>query len=165
MLTDDELEAVIAHEFAHIKHRDILTSTIVATMVGTITFIARMAGWSMMFAGGSRDRRGNAAGDLAMMILAPLAAVLIQLAISRSREFDADEGSAHYTGKPLSLANALRKLESGQERNPMQNATPATAHLFIVSPLMGGGIMNLFSTHPPIEDRIARLEQIAMGQR
>jgi len=165
LLTDDELEAVIAHEFAHIKHRDILTSTIVATMVGTITFVARMAGWSMMFGGGNRDRRGGGAGDLAMLILAPIAAVLIQLAISRSREYDADEGSAEYTGRPLSLASALRKLEAGQEKNPMQNATPATAHLFIVSPLLGGGIMNLFSTHPPIEDRIARLEQIAMGQR
>jgi heat shock protein HtpX len=165
MLTDDELEGVIAHEFAHIKHRDILTSTIVATMVGTITFVARMAGWSMMFAGGSRSRRGGGIEQLALLILAPIAAVMIQLAVSRSREYDADEGSAHYTGRPLSLASALRKLEDAKERIPMQHVTPATAHLFIVSPLFGGGVSKLFSTHPPIEERIARLEQIALGQR
>jgi heat shock protein HtpX len=164
LLSDDELEGVLAHEFAHIKHRDMLTGTIVATMVGAITFIARMAGWAMMFGGGSRDRRGsNGFSELAMMILAPIAAVLIQMAISRSREFAADEGGARICGRPLSLANALRKLEVGTKRLPMENASPATAHLFIVNPLFGGGITKLFSTHPPVEERIERLQQLAMG--
>ena len=164
LLSDDELEGVLAHEFAHIKHRDILTGTIVATMVGTITFIARMAGWAMMFGGGSRDRRGsNGFSELAMLILAPIAAVLVQLAISRSREFAADEGGAHICGRPLSLANALQKLENGVENKPMENVSPATAHMFIVSPLFGGGISKLFSTHPPLEERIERLQKIAMG--
>jgi heat shock protein HtpX len=164
MLSDDELEGVIAHEFAHIKHRDILTGTIVATMVGTITFVARMAGWSMMFAGGSRDRRdSNGVAELALMILAPIAAMLIQLAISRSREFAADAGAAQICGRPLSLANALQKLERGAKQIPMENVSPSSAHLFIVSPLRGGGIMKLFSTHPPIDERIERLNQIAMG--
>ncbi|MBI1806360.1 MAG: zinc metalloprotease HtpX [Ignavibacteria bacterium] len=164
LLSDDELEGVLAHEFAHIKHRDILTSTIVATMVGTITFVARMAGWSMMFGGGSRDRRdSNGFAELAMLILAPIAAVLVQLAISRSREFAADEGGAHICGRPLSLANALQKLEKGVERIPMQNASPASAHMFIVNPLLGGGISKLFSTHPPIAERVERLHNIAMG--
>ena len=165
LLSDDELEGVIAHEFAHIIHRDILTSTIVATMVGTITFVARMAGWSMMFGGGSRDRRdSNGIAEIAMLILAPIAAVLVQLAISRSREFAADEGGAQICGRPLSLANALQKLEKGVERIPMENASPASAHMFIVNPLFGGGISKLFSTHPPIEERIERLQHIAMGR-
>jgi heat shock protein HtpX len=164
LLSDDELEGVIAHEFAHIKHRDILTGTVVATMVGTITFVARMAGWSMMFMGGSRDRRdSNGIAELALLILAPIAAVMIQLAISRSREFAADAGSAAFTGRPLSLANALKKLERGVEQIPMQNASPASAHMFIVNPLRAGGVMKLFSTHPPLEERISRLEQIALG--
>ena len=164
LLSDDELEGVLAHEFAHIKHRDILTGTIVATMVGTITFIARMAGWAMMFGGGSRDRRNsNGFEELAMLILAPIAAVLVQLAISRSREFAADEGGAHICGRPLSLANALQKLEKGVENIPMENVSPATAHMFIVSPLFGGGISKLFSTHPPLEERIERLQKIAMS--
>lgn len=166
LLSDDELEGVLAHEFAHIKHRDILTGTIVATMVGTITFIARMAGWAMMFGGGGdRDsRRGsNGIADLLLLILAPIAAVLVQLAISRSREFAADEGGARICGRPLSLANALGKLERGIERVPMENASPSTAHLFIVSPLSGGGISKLFSTHPPLAERIERLQQLAMG--
>jgi heat shock protein HtpX len=164
LLSDDEMEGVLAHEFAHIKHRDILTGTIVATMVGTITFIARMAGWSMMFMGGGRDRRdSNGIAELALLILAPIAAVMIQLAISRSREFAADAGAAGFTGRPLSLANALQKLESRVKQIPMQNASPASAHLFIVNPLRGGGVMKLFSTHPPIEERIERLQQIAMG--
>jgi len=163
-LSDDELEGVLGHEFAHIRHRDILTGTIVATMVGSITFIARMAGWAMMFGGGSRDRRdSNGAGALAMLILAPIAALLMQLAISRSREYAADQGGAQITGRPLSLANALRKLEQKSAQIPMTQATPATAHLFIVNPLRGGGMMKLFSTHPPMEERIARLEQLAMG--
>jgi heat shock protein HtpX len=165
LLSEDELEGVLGHELAHVKHRDILTGTIVATMVGTITFLARMAGWSMMFFGGSRNERQGSSGfgELFLIIVAPLAAVLIQLAISRSREYAADEGGSRISHKPLSLANALRKLERGAERIPMEQASPASAHLFIVNPLRGGGILSLFSTHPPIEGRIERLERLAMG--
>lgn len=163
-LSQDELEGVIAHELAHIKNRDILTGTIVATMVGTITFIARMAGFAMMFGGGNRDRRdSNGFAELALLILAPIAAMLIQLAISRSREFAADAGAAQISGRPLSLANALRKLEQGVARIPMMNPSPASAHMFIVNPLRGGGVMKLFSTHPPVAERIERLEKIATG--
>jgi len=162
-LSDDELEGVLAHEFSHIKSRDILTSTIVATMVGAITFLARMAGWSMMFAGGRDRRNSNGLADLAMLIVAPIAAVLLQLAISRSREFAADEGGARMTKRPLSLANALQKIERTAERLPMENASPATAHLFIVNPLKGEGLMKLFSTHPPTSERIERLQQLAMS--
>jgi heat shock protein HtpX len=163
LLSDDELEGVIGHELAHVKHRDILTGTIVATMVGTITFIARLAGWAMLFSGGrSSDRDSDALTDLALMILAPIAAVLIQLAISRSREFAADAGGAEISHHPLSLASALKKLESGTKLVPMQNPGPATSHLFIVNPLRSRGVMKLFSTHPSVEERVARLEQIAM---
>jgi heat shock protein HtpX len=164
LLNDGELEGVLAHEFAHIRHRDILTGTIVATMVGAITFIARMAGWSMMFGGGNRDRRdSNGMVELALLILAPIAAVLVQLAISRSREFAADEGAAKVTGRPLALASALEKLEQRNTQAPMANPTPATAHLFIVNPLRGGGVLKLFSSHPPIQERVARLQQLATG--
>ena len=163
-VSDDELEGVIGHELAHIKHRDILTQTIVATLVGTITFVARMAGWSLMFAGGDRNRRDSGGlGELFLIILAPIAAVLIQLAISRSREFAADEGGARISGRPLSLANALLKLERAAEKIPMLNASPSTAHIFIVNPLRGSGIMKLFSTHPPIAERVEKLQSIAMG--
>jgi heat shock protein HtpX len=163
-LQPDELEGVIAHELAHIKNRDILTGTIAATLVGTITFIARMAGWAAMFGGGGRDRRdSNGLADLALLILAPIAAILVQMAISRSREFAADAGAAQITGRPLSLANALRRLEQAAERREPVAASPATAHMFIVNPLRGGGVMKLFSTHPPIEERIERLSTIAMG--
>lgn len=164
LLGDDELEGVIAHEFSHIKNRDILTGSITAAMVGAITMIARMAGWSMMFAGGRSDRRdSNGIGELVLLILAPIAAVVVQLAISRSREFAADEGAAHVTGRPLSLANALQKLEQKNEQLSLDHASPATAHMFIVNPLHGGGVMKLFSTHPPISERIERLQKIAMG--
>ncbi|MDI6766549.1 MAG: zinc metalloprotease HtpX [Bacteroidota bacterium] len=162
-LNDNELEGVLAHEFAHIKHRDILTGTIVATLVGTITFIARMAGWSMMFAGRGDRRGSNGITELVLLIVAPIAAVLIQLAISRSREFAADEGAAQISGRPLSLADALQKLERGVERLPMRNVSPSSAHMFIVNPLRGRGIMKLFSTHPPISERIERLQKLAMG--
>jgi heat shock protein HtpX len=164
MLSEDELEGVIAHELAHVKHRDILTGTIVATMAGAITFLTRMAMYASIFGGGSRDRENsNPIGEILLLILAPIAAMLIQFAISRSREFAADEGGAKICGRPLSLANALRKLERGVERVPMENAGTATAHMFIVNPLRGGGIMKLFSTHPPTEERIARLEEMATG--
>lgn len=163
-LQPDELEGVIAHELAHIKHRDILTGTIAATIVGTITFVARMAGFAAMFGGGNRDRRdSNGIAELALLILAPIAAVLVQMAISRSREFAADAAAARITGRPLSLANALRRLQQASERRPLEAASPATAHMFIVNPLSGGGVMKLFSTHPPIEERIDRLSAIAMG--
>lgn len=162
-LQPDELEGVIAHELAHVENRDILTGTIAATLVGTITFIARMAGWAAIF-GGGRDRRdSNGFADLAMLIIAPLAAVLIQMAISRSREFAADAGAARITGRPLSLANALRKLAQASDRRVALPANPSTAHLFIINPLRGGGIMKLFSTHPPMEERIERLDLIARG--
>ncbi len=164
MLSDDELEGVIAHELTHVKHRDILIATLVATMAGTITFVARMAMYASIFGGGGRDREdSNPLGQILLIILAPIAAMLIQFAVSRSREFAADEGGAQISQRPLSLANALRKLERGLDKIPMQNAGTATAHLFIVNPLVGGGITKLFSTHPPTEERIARLEQIAMG--
>ena len=164
LLSDDELEGVIAHELAHVKHRDILIATLVASMAGTITFVARMAMYASIFGGGSRNRENsNPFGQILLIILAPIAAMLIQFAVSRSREFAADEGGAQISQRPLSLANALRKLERGVEQIPMTNAGTATAHMFIVNPLVGGGITKLFSTHPPTEERIARLEQIAMG--
>lgn len=163
ILNDDELEGVLGHELAHVKHRDILTATIVATMVGAITFIARMAQWSLLFFGGGRDRENNTnwIAELVLIIVAPIAAVLIQLAISRAREFAADEGGARISGKPLALANALRKLERGVESIPMEEAKPETAHMFIVNPLRGEGILKLFSTHPPISERVKRLEKLA----
>jgi heat shock protein HtpX len=164
MLSDDEIEGVLGHELAHVKHRDILTSTLVAAMAGAIMMLARMAMFASLFGGGGRDRdNSNPLGELLILILAPVAAMMIQFAISRSREFAADEGGARISGRPLSLANALRKLEAGVQRHPMQNAGTVTAHLFIVNPLTGGGVTKLFSTHPPIEERIARLEHMAMG--
>ncbi|HWP81164.1 MAG TPA: zinc metalloprotease HtpX [Bacteroidota bacterium] len=163
MLSDDELEGVMAHELAHIRNRDILIATIVATMAGTITFLARMAMYASLF-GGNRDRENsNPIAELALLILAPIAAMLIQFAISRSREFLADAGGAEISQKPLSLANALRKLEAGVKRIPMESAGTATAHLFIVNPLRGSGITKLFSTHPPTHERIERLERLAMS--
>jgi len=164
ILNRDELEGVIAHELAHIKNRDILVSTIAATLVGTITFIARMAGWAALF-GGRDDRDGSIIADLALMILAPLVAVLIQLAISRSREFGADAGGAEISGKPLALASALGKLNSANKQLPMKNADTASAHMFIVNPLKGTGLAKLFSTHPASEERIKRLQEIASGHR
>jgi heat shock protein HtpX len=166
LLNKEELEGVIAHELTHVKNRDILVGTIAATLVGTITFIARMAGWAAMFSGGRDERdRGNVFADLALIIIAPIAALLIQMAISRSREYMADEGSAQISGKPMALASALNKLERGNELIPMTNAGTSSAHMFIVNPLSGKSVMKLFSTHPPIEERIERLQQIADGRR
>jgi heat shock protein HtpX len=163
-LTRDELRGVIGHELAHVKHRDILVGTVAATMAGAISMIANMAQWAMMFGGGrsSDDEGGNPIAALAMMIVAPIAAMMVQMAISRSREFLADEGGAQIAGNPLSLSSALRKLDAKAHQIPMQ-ASPATAHMFIVSPLSGGGMMKLFSTHPPMEERIARLEAMVYG--
>lgn len=164
LLSEDELRGVIAHELAHVKHRDILIGTIAATAAGAISMMASMAQWAMIFGGGrgSDERGGNPIGALAMIILAPIAAMLIQMAISRSREFLADEGGAQMAGNPLSLANALRKLDAKAKQIPM-DANPATAHMFIVSPLRGGGFSSLFSTHPPVEERVSRLEAMVYG--
>lgn len=167
ILNKEELEGVIAHELAHIKNRDILIGTIAATLVGTITLIARMAGWAAMFSGGNRDNRGgsNIFYELALIIIAPIAAMLIQMAISPSREYLADEGGAQISGKPMGLANALNKLSQANKMLPMENAGTSSAHMFIVNPLSGKSMMKLFSTHPPIEERIARLKEIAAGRR
>jgi len=158
ILDDDELEGVLAHELAHVKHRDILISSVAATMAGAIIMIARFA----MFWGGSRDDRdgGNPIAAIAMMILAPIAATLIQAAISRSREFDADAGGASITGNPLGLASALRKIESASKVVPL-DANPATAHMFIIKPFSVSGLLGLFSTHPPTEARIAALTELS----
>jgi len=161
LLDDEELEGVLAHELGHIRNRDILTSSIAATLAGAITMVARMGFWASMFGGGGggrdRDRGGGGLGALFMIILAPIAASLIQLAISRSREYEADATGAAVTGNPYALARALQKLDSYSKRIPMQ-ASPSTAHLFIVAPLLGsGGFGNLFSTHPPMKERIQRL--------
>jgi heat shock protein HtpX len=174
ILNKRELAGVLGHELSHVKHRDILVSTIAATLAGAISYLAYMAQWAAIFGGGrSRDDEGgggNIFGLLFMMIVAPLAAMLIQMAVSRSREYGADEGGAKITGDPLALASALRKLHMGAQNIPLEvnNATAsATAHMFIVNPLTAGGLANLFSTHPPMEERIARLEAMAgaMGAR
>lgn len=160
LMNDSEIEGVVAHELGHVLHRDILISSVAAMIAGMITFLASMARWGMIFGGGSRrddDDRGGALGMVFMAILAPIAALLIQMAISRSREYDADSASAKYIGSPYPLINGLEKLETWSKRIPM-DATPATAHLFIIKPFTGGGFMRLFSTHPSTEDRIARLQ-------
>jgi heat shock protein HtpX len=160
LLDDEELEGVLAHELGHVKNRDILTSSIAATLAGAITLIARMGYWASLFGGygggGRRERGGGGLGALLMLIVAPVAATLIQLAISRSREYEADATGAHVTGNPYALARALQKLEDYSKRVPLQ-ATPSTAHLFIIAPLLGGGVGSLFSTHPPTKERIRRL--------
>jgi heat shock protein HtpX len=159
MLTENELRGVLGHELAHVRHRDILIGTIAAVFAGAISMLAHMAQWAMIFGGGRSDneRGGGGLELLAMAIVAPIAALLIQMAISRSREYLADEDGARFHGNPRDLASALAKLQRGAERMPMR-ATPATAHMFIVNPLTGKGLMSLFSTHPPMEERIKRLE-------
>ncbi len=159
ILKKDELEGVMAHELAHIKNRDILISTIAATMAGAISTMASMAQWGMIFGGGrSNDDNGGGGmlGNIAMMILAPLGASLIQMAISRSREFQADATGAEICGHPRSLASALQQLENFNRRRPM-DVNPATAQMYIVNPLSGGRLAGLFSTHPPMQERIKRL--------
>jgi heat shock protein HtpX len=163
LLDDEELEGVLAHELGHVRNRDILISTVAATLAGAITFLARMVYYGEMFGGfggrDDRDRGGGIFSALAMMILGPLAALLIQLWVSRTREYEADATGAHFTGNPFALARALKKLDVYSKRVPMY-ASPSTAHLFIVQPLLGGGGFNfssLFSTHPPIPDRIQKL--------
>jgi heat shock protein HtpX len=157
LLNDEEMEGVIAHELGHVRNRDILISSVAATLAGAITLLARMAFWGELFGGfggGDRDRRGGPISALAMLILAPIAAMMIQLAISRSREYGADESGAHLTGNPYALATALAKLDAYSKRIPMQ-ASPSTAHLWIVQPRLNWA--SLFSTHPPIPKRIERL--------
>ncbi|MCI0595654.1 MAG: zinc metalloprotease HtpX [candidate division Zixibacteria bacterium] len=159
LLSDDELSGVMAHELAHVKNRDILIASVAATIAGAIMILSRSA----MFFGGSRENRGggNPIVLILLLILAPIAAMLVQMAISRQREFGADEGGARISHKPLALAEALKKLHNGVQRTPMQNANPATAHMFIVAPFSGKEVMKLFSTHPPVEERIARLYDLA----
>lgn len=156
LLNDDELEGVLAHELGHVQNRDILTSSIAATLAGAITMLARMAFWFGMGGGDRDDRRGGAFGGLLMMILAPLAATLVQLWVSRTREYEADATGAHFTGNPEALASALRKLDACSRRIPLV-ASPSTAHLFIIKPMISDGFASLFSTHPPIAKRIERL--------
>jgi heat shock protein HtpX len=161
LLTDEELEGVLAHELGHVNNRDILISSVAATIAGAITMLASMGRWAMIFGGmegGDRDRRGGGGGlaGLLMLIVAPIAASLIQLAVSRSREYQADATGAHFTGNPYALASALQKLDAYSRRVPMM-ASPSTAHLFIIQPLLGMNFANLFSTHPPIAKRIERL--------
>ncbi|MCW8811123.1 MAG: zinc metalloprotease HtpX [Ignavibacteriaceae bacterium] len=160
-LSNEELAGVMAHELAHVKHRDTLISTIAATLVGSISFIAQMAGWVFMFGRGSDDRGGSGIGGLVLLILSPILAMLIQMAISRSREFAADKGSAEFTGNPLGLASALQKISRGNQIKPVYHSNPTTAHMFIINPLHGGGMSKLFSTHPLTEERIKRLQAMA----
>lgn len=163
LLNREELMGVIAHELSHVKNRDILVGTIAATIAGAISMLANMAQFAMIFGGRGSDEKGsNPITLIVMMIVAPLAAMMIQMAISRSREFMADESGAKMTGNPLYLANALRKLHVKSQQIPMQ-ANSATAHMFIVSPLRGGGFTKLFSTHPPMEERVAKLEAMVYG--
>lgn len=164
LLTKEELEGVMAHELAHVKNRDILIGSIAATIAGAISLLANMAQWALIFGGGRQDEREGGAHPavmLIMMIVAPIAAMIVQMAISRSREYGADDEGASICGRPEYLAAALRKLERGAKRIPMhvsESTQEATAHMFIVNPLTGQGLMSLFSTHPPIEERVRRLE-------
>ncbi len=162
LMSREEVAGVLAHEIAHIRNRDTLTMTMAAAMAGAIMYLADMARWAAIFGGGRNDREGNGglAGMLIMIVVAPLAAMLIQMAVSRSREYAADEAAALYQGSPLPLASALEKLGYASERLPM-DASPATAHLFIVNPLSGGSLTSLFSTHPPVADRVRRLHALA----
>ena len=166
IMTEDELRGVLAHELSHVKNRDTLIMTIAATIAGAITYLAQMAQWAAIFGGGRRSDDeggggGSAIGALLMAILAPIAAMLIQMAISRSREYEADASGARLAGRASGLEHALQKLDTASRQVPME-ATPATAHLFIVNPLTSGGLASLFSTHPPIEERIARLRAMRL---
>ena len=165
LLPDSELEGVMAHELAHVKNRDILISTVAATTGASISMLANMAQFSMIF-GGGRDREEGGTHPIAMLatiILAPLAAMLIQMAVSRSREFVADRVGAEIAGTPMGLAGALQRMEGASRQLPPMDANPATAHMFILSPLRGGGMASLFSTHPPTKDRVEALMRLRMG--
>ncbi|MBI5598470.1 MAG: zinc metalloprotease HtpX [Deltaproteobacteria bacterium] len=164
LLSREELSGVIGHELTHIKNRDVLIATVAATIAGAISYLSRMAMWFGMY-GGRRDDReggGNPLAFILMLVVAPIAALLIQMAISRSREYAADRGGADIAGNPMYLADGLRKLAYYNKRLPMQGVNEATAHMFIVSPLSGGSLLKLFSTHPPIEERIRLLEAMAL---
>ncbi len=162
ILTREELMGVMAHELSHVKHRDILIGSVAATIAGAISYLATMAQWAAMFGlGGDDEEGGNIFVILLASIFAPIAAGLVQMAVSRSREYLADEGGAKMCGNPLYLANALRKLEMANRRMPMHNVNDATAHMFIVNPLSGKGLQSLFSTHPPMDERVRRLEAMA----
>lgn len=168
MLDRQELAAVLAHELSHVKHRDTLIMTIAGSLAGAMSMIANMAMWGALFGGGLGDDDDDGAspiGGFLGVLIAPIAASLIQMAISRSREFMADEEGAHLTRQPLALARALGKLEAWKQRLPMHAGSPATAHLFIVNPFMGGGLMSLFSTHPSTQERIERLQAMAGASR
>ncbi len=170
ILDEEELYGVLAHEFGHVRNRDILISSVVAVLAGAITLIANIAQWGLLFGGyGGRDERDQGAGGaiagLLLIILAPIAALLIQLAVSRSREYQADRTGAEVSGDPLALASALRKLQRATEVVPSQTAQPVFAHLYIVNPLSGQFLSGLFSTHPPVEERIRRLQAMAGGMR
>jgi len=163
ILSREELMGVMAHEMSHVGNRDILIGSIAATIAGAISYMAHMAQWAMIF-GGRDDEDSNPIAMIAMMILAPIAAMLVQMAISRSREYEADKGGAKLCGNPFYLASALRKLEAANSRSPMPKVNEATAHMFIVNPLRGkGGLKSLFSTHPPVEERVRRLESMRIG--
>lgn len=162
ILSRDELEGVLAHEMAHVRNRDILVGTVAATLAGAVMMLARFAQFAAIFGGGGdRDREGGGGifGLLALAILAPIGAILVQMAVSRSREYLADETGARFCGNPEALASALEKISHASKRVPLE-ASPATAHMFILSPLSGGGLRSLFSTHPPVEKRIERLRAI-----
>lgn len=164
LLNDDELTGVLAHEMAHVKDRDILVMSVAATLAGAISFAARSFMWGALFSGGNRDN-GNFLIAILVAITAPIAALLLQLAVSRSREYLADSEGAMMIGRPMALASALRKLEAGNRANPMQMGNPASSSLWIVNPFSGRGLVTLFSTHPPMEERIRRLEDMAGGLR
>jgi heat shock protein HtpX len=164
ILTPDELEGVLAHEMGHVKNRDILIGTIAATLAGAVMMLARFAQFAAIFGGGGRDREegGGGLALIAMAILAPIGAMLVQMAVSRSREYQADASGAKFCGRPESLARALEKIAGASMRVPL-DASPATAHMFIMNPLSGRGMMSLFSTHPPVEKRVERLRAMRMA--
>ncbi|WP_176374240.1 zinc metalloprotease HtpX [Trichloromonas acetexigens] len=167
ILSAEELEGVMAHELAHVQNRDTLISTIAATFAGAIAMLGNMLQWAAIFGGGNSDDEeggGSMLGGLAMAFIAPMAAMLIQMAVSRSREYLADASGAKICGNPLALASALNKLQLASQRVPMNEATPATSHMFIVNPLKGASLAKLFSTHPPMEERIARLQAMSGGR-
>ena len=167
MLSREEIAGVLGHELGHVRNRDTLIMVVAAPLAGALSMLASMAQWGMILGGGrgsDDDRGGNQIALLVGIIVAPLAAMLIQMSISRSREFLADEAGAQFSGNPMALASALRKIQGYSEQVPMQHGTPATAHLFIINPFSGGGMAKLFSTHPPTEERIARLQAMAAGR-